>query len=497
MSENKKPILLRIPLQVLQNYAAHPEAEKLAKRAIQHIPQGTLYVDAPEEYFWPVIQNLLDSIKPDWNKIPEQETEALAVRYVFAQTQSESLIFFPSLYPLQDTALSQKLEAIHDKYIAEISFVENAPEGICPLFIHKDFFTTMEEENLNPGTLSLREFTEKNINQFQVEVHFEDPDYRILRLDFSGSSVDSLELSHRFLKKAGGDWNYSQIDNAVKSFPEILLSRPWYFEIELSTACNYSCNFCPRTVAMPQPAHLSTEILDSILSYIDSLPDAAAVALGGLGEPMQHPQFNAILENLLGQNKIHTVVLETNGQFLPALKPFAQSFEAQKKLHVIINVNSLEKYGELHGGQFPEEQLKAWAAIIRENPIKTYMQVLKITDNEEEIDSLYNFADQHGFEFLFQKYNNYAGLIPQRRVSDMTPLERTACWHLRRDLFIRANGDVAFCKQDVQGARTRGNLLQISLSHLYSKIEQDWKQHAKGNYNDLCAACDEYYTFNL
>ncbi len=497
MSETKKPVLLRIPSQVLQHYAAHPEAEELAKRAIQHIPQGTLYVDAPEESFWPGIKSLLDSLKPGWNKIPAQETEAAAVRHVFAQTPSESLVFFPSLYPLHDTALSQKLEAIHDKYIAEVSFVENAPEGLCPLFVHRDFFTTIEEENLNPETLSLREFTEKNINLFQAEVHFEDPDYRMLRLDFSGSNVDSLELSNRFLKKAGGDWNYSQIDNAVKSFPEILLSRPWYFEIELSTECNYACNFCPRTIAMPQPDNLSTEILDSIVSYIDSLPDAAAVALGGLGEPMQHPQFSTILEKLLNQKKIHTVVLETNGQFLQTLHPFATNHAAQKKLNVIININSLEKYSELHGAQFPGEQLKGWAAIIRENPVKTYMQVLKITDNEEEIDSLYSYADQHGFEFLFQKYNNYAGLMPQRRVSDMTPLERTACWHLRRDLFIRANGDVAFCKQDVQGARTRGNLLQTSLPQLYSSIQQDWKEHAAGQYNEICAACDEYYTFNL
>jgi radical SAM protein with 4Fe4S-binding SPASM domain len=82
----------------------------------------------------------------------------------------------------------------------------------------------------------------------------------------------------------------------------------------------------------------------------------------------------------------------------------------------------------------------------------------------------------------------------------MTPLERYACWHLRRDLFIRANGDVAFCKQTVDQRKNsaRGNLDKDALAEIWQNQRADFVANFRGQYPTYlpCATCDEYFTFN-
>ena len=100
---------------------------------------------------------------------------------------------------------------------------------------------------------------------------------------------------------------------------------------------------------------------------------------------------------------------------------------------------------------------------------------------------------------MLQKYNRYIDLMPERRISDMTPLERFACWHLRRDLFIRSDGSVAFCKQDLSNQQERGHLDDSSLLEIWKNSSQYWADHIKGDYNHKpnCRECDEYFTFNF
>ena len=81
----------------------------------------------------------------------------------------------------------------------------------------------------------------------------------------------------------------------------------------------------------------------------------------------------------------------------------------------------------------------------------------------------------------------------------MTPLERSFCWHLRRDIFIRANGDVSFCKQDIKKERVLGNMETSSLSKIWLQQKENWLDNFYKKYpqNPNCKVCDEYFTFNL
>ena len=246
-----------------------------------------------------------------------------------------------------------------------------------------------------------------------------------------------------------------------------------------------------------------------VREYISQGFKDTSVCASGLGEPLEHPQAAEFLGELLADDNVRYVFVETNGILLDRLLPLVTHANA-RKLRVIVFLNSLEKFEEYAGAPMARlAQIKnnfaEFARGLAANQLNAqeqlFLQSFKVEENETEIDALYALADELGGSFLLQKYNRYAGLMPERRVSDMTPLERYSCWHLRRDLYIRANGDVAFCKQTVDPKRptARGNLAESSLSEIWQSQRADFAAnfHEKYPAHLPCANCDEYFTFNF
>ena len=81
----------------------------------------------------------------------------------------------------------------------------------------------------------------------------------------------------------------------------------------------------------------------------------------------------------------------------------------------------------------------------------------------------------------------------------MTPLERSPCWHLRRDMFIRADGAVSLCKQDIENNVILGNISKESVLEIRKKASSYWEKNFVGGFEEIpdCNKCDEYFTFNL
>ncbi len=449
----------------------------------------------------------LHTFLPDSNEIPwasEYEHVAEVLK------EKDHVALFDSIYPLFDVATSQTLYLMHEEYLADFSFGENFPAGMAPVFFSKMLFETAalrELAEVMTGQNSLATYLKQNINQFHVEIHYEEPDLRLLRFDFSCRNERSLARTARFVSLVDRhEPLLPQIESLLSRQPELAFFLPSYLEVELYSGCEFACTFCPRQFTQQETYTLKEEYLNKIIEFIGQGAGDVTVALGGMGEPLEHPQALDFIVRLLDTPRLAQLILETNGRWLEKLAPVL-NHPSFLKLKVIVNINSLKRYEELHGvsRDIKEATLQAvtnWNARIKEKgwPTEktTWMQTLKILDNEDEIDELYAFCEEGGMSFLFQKYNRFAGLMPEKRVSDMTPLERSFCWHLRRDMFIRADGSVAFCKQDVRREKSRGHMDKMSLIEIWRTQLPDWQN----NYlNKLatqpnCAICDEYFTFN-
>ncbi len=444
-------------------------------------------------------------------RYPEKQNSILQMEKIFSNPEINHIFYLTSIHPFWDFAITSRLLEYADEYYPDYTFGENSPSGMVPDIFSRSFVETLEYEFQDlrnaPEDFELIPFMRKNLNNFHVEIHYESPDFRMLRLDFSLKSDRSILESYQFFRQAGIP-DYSALEKTMAENPDILYTQPSYLEVEIFSGCDYACTFCPRQFTPIQEKSIPSEALEKVSSFLDQSLRDVTITLGGMGEPLLHPDVSGVLRKFLPHPALKRLILETNGFYLEKIiSALPELAEHIGKILFIINFNSLERYEEIHGAPLGalekvNHNLQELTQVYREqnwNPEKIYLQMLKIEENEMETDAIYAMTKELGISFLLQKYNTYLDLMPQKRVSDMTPLERSFCWHLRRDFFIRADGSVSYCKQDVAGKIPVGNLNNEEIQDIIHRRQTDWIRNYRADYpeNPACAVCDEYFTFNF
>jgi spiro-SPASM protein len=209
------------------------------------------------------------------------------------------------------------------------------------------------------------------------------------------------------------------------------------------------------------------------------------------------------MEILYKESLVNQIILETNGiELKPQL--LEKLLRYQDKLFIIVNINALdaESYTEIHGKDQFARILENLENINKELITKKEfitVQFLKINQTQNIIDPFYSFWHDRKLNVLLQKQNTFNGLVKDFRFSDLTPLERFPCWHLKRDLVILADGAVTVCKQDIQGQKILGNFQELGLNEIWENGKNIAIQEAKKEFPQYpaCAKCDEWYTFNF
>jgi len=458
---------------------------------------------------------LLSEKKPVEN-IPYQH-ELNLLHLLMLDKSFDNIIYFDSIYPMLDLKLVENLLNTHEQYGADYSYGENVPAGILPPIFGKTLFEALriqdsddsKNSDLPELSVPLNSYLEKNLNNFHVEIHYEHPDLRMHRLNFACKTKRSIVNSTRVLSNISNiDTPYQELQPLYSKKPELLFNFPSYIELEVNGSCEYKCTFCARQFRENNTDdHITIDGIEKVISYCSTVDSDISIGLGGYGEPLEHPDIERIITLLLDAPSIKTIILETNALYLNKISSIIEH-KHFNKLQVVININGIKEYTNIHGVSKEAEttvfnNLTNWSEKLKASNLQpqsnTHLQMLKIIENETEVDELFALAEKLGFSFLLQKYNSAAGKMPEKRVSDMTPMERSFCWHLRRDLFIYANGDLAFCKQDIEKQLIRGNIYENSLENLWASQEKDWVLNYQENYpdNSPCANCDEYFTFNL
>lgn len=176
-----------------------------------------------------------------------------------------------------------------------------------------------------------------------------------------------------------------------------------------------------------------------------------------------------------------------------------------QKVMIAISLDafSVQTYCKLHEGCSEQDFSKAVNAVtLLQNAIPgmVYPQFVRMDDNESELEGFFRYWNEKTNpstgNFIIQKYDNFAGLLPERKPADLSPLERMPCWHLRRDLTILSNGDAQICRAHVLSG-VIGNVFKDDLENIWHKTDYLLKNHIEKNYKEKCERCDESYTFNF
>ncbi|TGL71125.1 spiro-SPASM protein [Leptospira kmetyi] len=414
-----------------------------------------------------------------------------------------SFFYFTGLFPCLDADLSTEIYARHDRYLSQYSYSENLPAGIVPTILSREFTNAIPDTIQNGA----QEYLNKNINHFDVEIFYHAPDLRQYRLDFSLKNKRSLNLVRGFLKSKE-EWSYSEILPWIQTHPEVFRTGPSYLELEVYRGCELACGFCPRQFVSNETdgTFLSPAILEKLIQQQEeSFSNEYSVCFGGLGEPLLHPEFTKIVStvlhsssNLLQELMIETALytnLDSILDFLNTLDP-----ASKEKITWIVNLTTRnpEKYANLYGKKESDRvlfNLEKLGKFFPKNRI--YLQFLKIQEVEEEVEAWVDETEKQGYGVVLQKYNRYAGLMPEKRVTDLTPIQREFCWHLNRDLYVNSDGSVSVCKQT--HGKESGNLHNETLIQIWQKGLSSFANSLNGKHettNAPCLSCDEWYTFN-
>jgi len=428
----------------------------------------------------------------------------------FQKTGSYNIAVIKGDSPFIDAEIIEEMCQLHLTYLSEFTFSENLPEGYSCEIISGELINQLPETS--EKTLPLSKVVRSNINQFDVELYYKDPDIRDKRINFRTSSPREKKIIENIYLLNNSIPSYNNIKSVIDDNPAVLYTGPSYIETEITGKCSLDCIFCYRKTLKNEHPHMEKKILEKILSDLRYFNLPYTICFGGSGEPMDHPEFYSFMDMVINEPLAEMLIIETNGIRADSnFKNFLLKPEASK-IKIVINNNSFEKnsYISLHGTDHFNtvyENILSLSELNGENT-RVYIQIMKINetdtlDNEKSqksfLDRYYDFWEGHKIPIILQKQNTYFGRIEDRRYSDLSPVKRGPCWHLQRDLYILSDGRTAFCKQDVDGEFNSISLKEYSLIEIWEQRKKLFIENYKGNYpaKPDCRNCDEWYTFNF
>lgn len=432
--------------------------------------------------------------------------------------------------PFLDLTLTDTLLKMHLRYAAEYTFADGYPYGFSPDILAQGIvpvLAVLARENTSPVIRNcIFETIKKDINSFDIETDIAPVDLRQLRLNLSCDTRRNTLLC-KSLKSINAQ-NYGEI---VHEKALVLRTLPAYYAIQVAGKCPFECLYCPypafcRSGKGTSPGKPATERIDEmtlgdfriIIDKIAAFSEDAVVCLSLWGESSYHSNIAALVEIVLSYPKL-AVLIETTGiawkngvieAIAEILSRTNTTPNAAHRINWIVSLDAVGSacYGKVHGIPETVEGTKASEVFLREAlafteklaplfPGAVWPQMMRLNESEVELESFYRFWKQTYGQVIVQKHDHFCRSIEDRRVADLSPLVRNPCWHLKRDMCIMMDGTVPLCREDIYATRSTGNAITDDLSLIWAGQKSTYEQHTLSNYEGMCGACDEYYTYNF
>lgn len=415
------------------------------------------------------------------------------------------LFYFWGDYPLLDSRLAADMYINHRKYYAGYTFADGYPLGFSPEILRSSEIAHLHE--LSRGSRreikrnSIFEVLQKDINAFDIETELSPVDFRMYRISLSCDNRRNSEQLKKLIDAGIGD-RQSFLDK-IDGSREALRTKPAYYQIQISDSCPQLCFYCPFSAEAAEPEKRKTldlerysELLDRIVDFSDD----AHIAVSAWGEPSLHGNFTGIVEETIKHPSLK-LVIETSGlgwQDGDLEKIASLQEKSGGRISWIVSLDAMDRdlYRKLRGEGYDE----AWQCAHRLFELfgtKCWVQAVRMEENEVNLEDFYRYWKKTSGNIIIQKYDWFCGVREQKKITDLSPLNRDPCWHLKRDMFIRLNGDVPLCREDLNNSVLLGNVFTESLEEIWNAGEKIYLDHLEGRYSTMCGKCDEYYTFNF
>ena len=404
--------------------------------------------------------------------------------------------------PFLDTPITSALYSRHEKYLAQYSFADGYPYGLVPEIVATEIIPKLRSLAAECSGAIDREtlFTvmQEDINAFDIETDLSAKDQRMLRVSLTADTLRNFAILERIIASGGVD--AETVTAILDEKPEILRSVPAYVSVQITDGCPQKCSYCPYPLVggdiLNQNNEMPLDRFSRIVTEVKRFCDDAVINISAWGEPALHSEIEGIVDAALSVPGI-TMVIETSGiGWRPGVIE-ALNTRWGKGITWILSLDAVEPelYQTLRGNGY-SEAMRTAEALLDDKVENAYIQAVRMKESEEALEGFYRFWKEKTDHVIIQKYSAHGGSLPERKVTDLSPLTRFPCWHIKRDLVVLLDGVVPVCREDIRASHVLGNIFDDSIDEIWSRGNVWYEQHISKDYPELCRSCDEYYTYN-
>ncbi len=415
----------------------------------------------------------------------------------------EHLLYFYADCPYLDAGIAAEMIADHLRYFADYSFADGYPYGLAPEILRVETLPALRalagDEPVRRD--SLFETIRRDINSFDIETRISPDDMRLLRLSLTADNARNALLLRRLEAAGAAAAGERQLLSLIRASQPALRTLPSFFNIQIVEGCPQNCCYCPypalRGPALGRRAEMEPADFAAILSQIERFCGDAVVSVSLWGEPSLHSRFVELALDAASRAELQ-LLIETSGVGWDPVVLHHLSERCRRPPQWIVSLDARTPglYGRLRGSGY-EEAHRSVEELRQLFPGRVHVQAVRMQDNEEELQDFYRHWKAALNNVIIQKYSSFAGRLPDRKVTDLSPLKRLPCWHLKRDMAILIDGTVPLCREDVGRVHVLGNALAEPLEEIWGRGAPFYERHLDEDYPDLCRGCDEHYTFNF
>jgi MoaA/NifB/PqqE/SkfB family radical SAM enzyme/glycosyltransferase involved in cell wall biosynthesis len=368
--------------------------------------------------------------------------------------------------------------------------------------------------------LYLRRLSTKNLTlRFQVDeamAHFRNLETRFCppgwkRVDRRFAMRGNFQrATATFAREAGG----AEVVTSTEFFQYQTLGdlSDVTIDLEVTSACNAVCAFCPRELMPDRKRYLALEVVERLADELRHDPRPRQVVLCGIGESTLHPELDRIVRTLAEAGAF--VAMTTNGERMTperfeelvaqGLGSFNFSLNAataethrrvMKLKHFDRTVADLERILELRRRTYPQ--------------VRVHASLVVCTLNRHEVAAFVDRWRSRGVSQVWlHPLNNRAGLVgagleaagieefAERYRDDPLvavdvfrdrPEEDNLCKIARSLMFISADGELRLCAMDYRRTTSYGNLRDKGLQQMHF---EKLLGYVRGEMREFCQGCD-------
>lgn len=488
----------------------------LSPRALRPIREGKSALDwaisfakgLPEAGRVIVLANAADDLGAAGEEVEVRRRDRFGLRDLLeeldeAGREATDLFYFYGDCPLLDPVVAQRMHENHRKYFAEYTFADGFPEGFTPEIVqgtavrHISRMLTGSDNEIARD--SLFTLIQRDINSFDIETEIAAADLRLLRLRLACDTERNTRIVEKLID--AGCRDEASLLEILPRRGDLLRSLPAYFEIQITEGVTQEVSYSPYPQLVSRATERRGEMpYDSFVRLLDQIRDLAgdAVVSPSLwGEPALHSRVGDICSAVTEREGLK-LLIETSGVGWRdgVLEEIAGRVGNRIMWIVDLDASNPALYEKLRGKGWEEAQA-ATERLIALFPGNVHVQSVRTQANEDDLEQFYKIWKEKASNVIIQKYDWFCGALPQLKVTDLSPLHRFPCWHLKRDMIILLDGTVPMCREDLACEYLLGNAFEEPLAAIWERGAEYHLRHVREDYPRLCVECDEYYTYNF